>query len=970
VEVDGVKLDCNFNWSYTWTFFNGGGTGSASTNPTSNINININFYSEDYNKQGPNSVQVNECNTNLVMEEIIFEGGGIAGFAANILQSLVRDTIEEELSGMVCNELYNLASGGDEEGGGGLNGLLVMFDERLDSLLVDTTDDKGTIEEIDGEVDPLYAEKNANVPYDTKGYPQWVNFISVQDWIEELTGLQTIEELANEFMGEADDSSSSSSINNFLQDSILNEDGVLVIDTSIICEEDDLVFIEMHDMFFDTKMTLKSISVKGLDTLSDESKILDPIGNYTLQNTLKMDYITFVLEMEAVIQPSSKEDAIVSAASTTTDEVAKVEETFTIEVTAQDIDVQFSIFMGINNSTLGAVQLGSIIHVKNILPCALSVVDDAEITELVVSVGEVSKPTLNGFLDEGTNHLITTMADALFSMYDQTLDKVLPQFFSNSLQDILNDYIDEGINNDDGCPEPDDTLVDLVDYRDLLLPEDEAVALQGRGNSPYGELFRGLYTFIDSILTAVDEDGLSWLNEFIALLFDLDTNENGDIVLAGDLFSQSLDISLNGLNLAIELGVSNVTLSNLGSLGALRIAQPMMGESSVLNNEALMGVGPDPMRLSLTLLIKGKGDDVDMHNEVELSLSLKDISIILEILAQMEEPPFLYFPLEDVTNVHCWIATMVTPAVDEYGVRVGEADTGIVLRNLAIAVTEARLDMNCIHCSSPMVQEMQQTVKTQEGIKDTSEVANKLFDYANNVLEGEYIQHTIDKMLNEAAYKCPHSPSYQQDFQGIRYEDMPAVESSEDSYGYLIAILVVVVVIILVATAIFFITRWLSRHRHKEWLGTLNQSQLRELEQMQHDENELTKDLNKRMSSLVTSDEVPFFVRLIVPIVILGNIGLFLSGHLSLGATVNISGNLAEQDFNYDGFFEFSMAKSAVEMWNAGAKALAVLIGIFSGLWPYTKLCITMFLWLIPPRLVGSKRRGSILKWLDVLGKW
>jgi uncharacterized paraquat-inducible protein A len=85
---------------------------------------------------------------------------------------------------------------------------------------------------------------------------------------------------------------------------------------------------------------------------------------------------------------------------------------------------------------------------------------------------------------------------------------------------------------------------------------------------------------------------------------------------------------------------------------------------------------------------------------------------------------------------------------------------------------------------------------------------------------------------------------------------------------------------------------------------------------------------------------------------------------------VNISGNFAEQDFNYDGFFEFSMAKSAVEMWNAGAKALAILIGLFSGLWPYTKLCITMFLWLIPPRLVGSKRRGSILKWLDVLGKW
>ena len=74
-----MKLDCNFNWSYTWTFFNGGGTGSASTNPTSNINVNINFYSEDYNEHGPTLVEVNECNTQLIMEEIIFDGGGIAG---------------------------------------------------------------------------------------------------------------------------------------------------------------------------------------------------------------------------------------------------------------------------------------------------------------------------------------------------------------------------------------------------------------------------------------------------------------------------------------------------------------------------------------------------------------------------------------------------------------------------------------------------------------------------------------------------------------------------------------------------------------------------------------------------------------------------------------------------------------------------------------------------------------------------
>ena len=65
----------------------------------------------------------------------------------------------------------------------------------------------------------------------------------------------------------------------------------------------------------------------------------------------------------------------------------------------------------------------------------------------------------------------------------------------------------------------------------------------------------------------------------------------------------------------------------------------------------------------------------------------------------------------------------------------------------------------------------------------------------------------------------------------------------------------------------------------------------------------MLKDLDNRMTSLVKSKEVPLFMRLTIPFVILGNIALFLSGHLSLGATVNISGNFGEESFNIEGFF-------------------------------------------------------------------
>ena len=75
-------------------------------------------------------------------------------------------------------------------------------------------------------------------------------------------------------------------------------------------------------------------------------------------------------------------------------------------------------------------------------------------------------------------------------------------------------------------------------------------------------------------------------------------------------------------------------------------------------------------------------------------------------------------------------------------------------------------------------------------------------------------------------------------------------------------------------------------------------------------------------------------------------------------------------DFNVEGFFEFSVVQSTIEMWQAGAYPLAILIAIFSGVWPYTKQCLSMYIWFSPTKILSCKRRGRILVWLDVLGKW
>jgi hypothetical protein len=292
-------------------------------------------------------------------------------------------------------------------------------------------------------------------------------------------------------------------------------------------------------------------------------------------------------------------------------------------------------------------------------------------------------------------------------------------------------------------------------------------------------------------------------------------------------------------------------------------------------------------------------------------LSLVDIDMALQVLAQMKELSLMNFPLEDVTDLNCWISTIVTPLLDKFGTRVGEQDSGLVLRNLAIVVEEARLDMKCIRCTDTAVIEIEQLMQSEDGIADATDIINKVFDYGSDILQGDYIQNVIDRMLNNATYNCPHNPSYQHDFPGLVYQSMPVVKTDAPSYGFLFAIIAVIAAVAVSAAVIFFVARLMSRRRHNRWMRTLNQDKVRELDRLEREERALKNDLDQRIKSLFMSREVPCFVRYLIPVVILGNVALFLSGHLSLGGTVNISGNVGEQEFDVVGFYEFSMVNSS-----------------------------------------------------------
>ena len=79
--------------------------------------------------------------------------------------------------------------------------------------------------------------------------------------------------------------------------------------------------------------------------------------------------------------------------------------------------------------------------------------------------------------------------------------------------------------------------------------------------------------------------------------------------------------------------------------------------------------------------------------------------------------------------------------------------------------------------------------------------------------------------------------------------------------------------------------------------------------------------------------------------------------------------NLPDCDgFHYCGdVFQFSLTSSIEDFWDSNAYSLAIIIALFSGLWPYIKLLLLGIILLYP---IEQEKRSKFLMILDQLGKY
>lgn len=128
-------------------------------------------------------------------------------------------------------------------------------------------------------------------------------------------------------------------------------------------------------------------------------------------------------------------------------------------------------------------------------------------------------------------------------------------------------------------------------------------------------------------------------------------------------------------------------------------------------------------------------DGIQLSNDIKITLNLYDAAIVFTSFIKILEDRFATFLIGDILNIYCWLATIPAPALDIHGMRLKGIDTSATITNLAISLSQLKLEVECISCSSHGISELAELLSTPKA-------ASKL-----NISANQLIKDTIDELI-------------------------------------------------------------------------------------------------------------------------------------------------------------------------------------------------------------------------------
>lgn len=334
----------------------------------------------------------------------------------------------------------------------------------------------------------------------------------------------------------------------------------------------------------DLEITVESVAVTGLSSFSLFDPMV-PIAPRRLRNNLALDKLGLSVALTVSSLASSAAPQKV-----------------TVSFDVADVTAQVDVLAAVDLDKIGGLEIGSLLHSKNILPCVLSTAAALEATSFIVEVGAFSSPVIDGLLNE-TDAAVSAVQAALREQFGDKIREALPTILETTVKELFNGFLGSFVSGN-RCPKAAFSAngQGLVDFWVMFGFHSSS--------SLYGDVPRLLKGLLDSLLLQIDPaTGLASINErLIRGVTEGQSGVSGLLSFPGDLFNQGTHISVGGLDANVELRAFEAYVDNVDSIGEpLSLLEPLESARRVLNNTAAVGVG-HPVQIGFRFAFALKDD--------------------------------------------------------------------------------------------------------------------------------------------------------------------------------------------------------------------------------------------------------------------------------------------------------------------------------------------------------------------------
>ncbi|KAK3238254.1 hypothetical protein CYMTET_51721 [Cymbomonas tetramitiformis] len=672
----------------------------------------------------------------------------------------------------------------------------------------------------------------------------------------------------------------------------------------------DLELVHGENIFVLCRAVVRNATVAGLDSF-EQLEALEPAGAEGLRFAARLGELRVRLAVETWLRPGI---AYGSAGELPPAHRAML----TLDVTLQNVTaaavVQLQVDRGVRD--LHVSQLGD-------ANCLLRGVRALRLGDLRFDTRNITRARLTGLgdaadasLDAAVSRVLQEYTPALVARVRGALEGAVRQKLNARLDDLV-----QGAQGYSCPPPPASQPAVFVDWTTSLL-----------AYLPY--------------LLPYAEDAAA-LNGAVQLL----TQDTGALVFPGSLGRFSHSLPTIG---QISVDVGNLSLTGLAGFYNATLVEPTAPQqllTSVGLGGPRSGGRAEPLSVALDVRLDfAESDGSVVRDYFTMKVDLDRLFLATDLVLKVDESAVGAMSLEQLGDWRCW-ALPITEVHFASGPNVS-------LGNLSGL-------LECRECSTEMLRDIAATLR--HGRSSLTDAQLAAINALLGALPAEF-SSTLDSLLaaavRSAQAECFHTAG-------------PPPPPSNQSRDVVAIVLISLWAALVVAFTVGLTYRYCHR-RHaasKRWLvGQPSSSALRcsaEASQ-QLAARLLDSDVPQPPSmppSLLLDEEIPRYVRFGVPVLIVITLAAFMYSHTQLGAGVSINLTLLGETIKVN-IFNFTLANSVRDMWNAKVYTLALLIAVFSGGWPYAKLALMLVCWAVPPHLFDAKHRGRMLLALDLLGKW